>query len=264
MTKQDIEEKRKYIWQDWQKQSKKYPTNPKAVIEDIHFRNFSNWFVSQYLNKKDYILDCGCGNGYATAYYSDYAGKIIGLDYTPQFIKAAQRKYSKKIKAGKLEFVQGNILDIPFPKNTFDKVISERTLINLPSWQDQQIAIKNYHKILKKGGFLLMTEITLQGHAGVDKLRNSVGLDIIKKHKRNVYLDETLLDKFLAKRFKIVEKKHFGTYMLISKILHPLLVAPKEPKFLAKINETAAQISKEFLGENLPSHVIFYVLKKNA
>lgn len=257
-----VETQRKYIKEEWKQLATELPSDPKAVIQDIEFRKFSNWFIAQYLNQKDYVLDCGCGNGYATAYFADYVKKIIGLDYTEGFIKAAAKKYSKLVQSGKLEFVVGDVLKLPYPENTFDKVISERILINLPSWEDQKTALNNYHKVLKKKGRVLLTELTFQGHAAVDKLRTSLGLNIIKKYKRNLYLDEEIFDKFVIRKFNIVEKKHYGTYVLISKILHPLLVHPKEPKFEAKINRLAVDISKKMLGENLPSHTIFYLLEK--
>ncbi|MBF8249505.1 MAG: methylase involved in ubiquinone/menaquinone biosynthesis [Candidatus Levybacteria bacterium] len=263
MKKNKIELQRQFVWNRWQEHAKKNAADPKAVIRDIHFRNLSNHIVSSYLNMTDLALDAGCGNGYATAFYSKFVKKIIGFDYTPQFIKAAEKKYSKLIRKGNLEFSVGDVLDLAFlKKNKFDKVITERTLINLPSWEDQKKAILNFYSVLKPKGLLLMTEITLQGHAAVDKIRKSVGLDIIEKYPSNIYLDEPILDKFLSKYFIIKHKKHFGAYTLISKIIHPLLVAPKPPKFDAKINRIADVVSRNFLGEDMPSHNIFYVLEK--
>jgi len=43
---------------------------------------------------------------------------------------------------GKAEFRTGNILDLDIDSNSFDVVITERLLINLPTWDDQQKAIR--------------------------------------------------------------------------------------------------------------------------
>lgn len=262
MKKNKIKLQRQLVWNRWQEYAKKYPTHSKTIMRDIHFRNLSNHVVSFYLHRDDFVLDAGCGNGYATAFYSQFVKKIIGFDYTFQFIEAAKKKYSEIIKKGKLEFLVGDVLDLSFLKDKFDKVIIERTIINLPSWDDQKRAILNLHSILRPKGLLLMTEITLQGHIAVDKLRKSVGLNEIEKYPNNVYLDELALEKFLSNYFIIRAKKYFGTYTLISKIVHPLLIFPKPPKFNAKINKIADFVSRSFLGENMPSHNVFYVLEK--
>lgn len=257
-------DKKAKIKKRWEEKAKIFGTKPQAVIRDIEFRKLSNSTVASYLDKKDYVLDIGCGNGYATTYYSNYCRKILGVDYLPKFIELSKLKYKKHIKNGKLEFQIGDILKPGFPNGIFDKIICERTIINLTSWQNQQKALSNLSKLLKKNGLLLLTEISIQGHKSLDDIRKKVGLPIVEKYWSNLYLDEPKFERFIKKLFKIQEKKRFGTYMLVSKIIHPMLVYPREPKFEAKINKIAAQVAKIIPWEDGPSHVVFYVLKKNA
>lgn len=251
------------IYNRWQEKARQFGSKYSATIQDFYFRKLNTFMVLKYLNFDDRLLDVGCGNGVATAEYAKSAKFTIGIDYLPKFIEIAGKKYQDLVKAGKLEFKVGNILELEkldLPK--FDKVTCERTLINLTTWNDQKRAVENIWKVLKPQGQLLLTEVTVQGHQTLDSFREVVKLPPVEKYWSNLYLDEPKFERYVEKFFKIVEKIRFGTYGLVSKIVHPALVAPREPQFLAKINKIAYEISKHHIGADGPSHTVFYVLKK--
>lgn len=55
---------------------------------------------------------------------------------------------------------------------------------------------------------------------------------------------------------------HFGVYDFISRVVHPLIVAPEQPQYNARINEVAAKLALNLRRfENL-SRVLFLVLRK--
>lgn len=245
----------------WQDKAVKFRAKPQATIRDTEFRKLNTFVVSKYLDKSDTVLDIACGNGYATAEYAKKAKVTVGIDYTPAFIDIANKKYRRAIKNGKLKFQVDNILQLNI-KGQFDKVICERTLNNMVNWNDQKKAILNLHSALKPKGKLLLVEPTVQGHQSVDKIRAAFGIPPLTKYRSNFYLDEKKFEKFVKPYFTVEEKKHFGTYQLISKILYPLYVYPKGQTFRSKFNKLARLISQEYLGEEGISHTVLYVMGK--
>jgi hypothetical protein len=54
----------------------------------------------------------------------------------------------------------------------------------------------------------------------------------------------------------------FGAYYFISRVVHPLVVLPDEPKFEARINEVARKIARNIPGFDKLSINKLYVLSK--
>src|SRR3989344_6863752 len=221
----------------WELTAEKLGTDPRATIKDHQFRLLEIDTIKNYLTENDVVIDIGCGNGYSTLEYAKIVKEITGIDYSKNMIKFANEA-SKKIKGkNNFEFKIGDILNIELPENYYHVAISERCLINLPSNMDQERAVLNIYKSLKMGGKFIIAEVTLEGHRKINALRELFGLDKIKVHWHNVYIKEEEFLPFLLKYFKLLETKRFGMYQFLSKIVHPLLVEPEEPKFEAKINE---------------------------
>jgi len=67
---------------------------------------------------------------------------------------------------------------------------------------------------------------------------------------------------FLEKNWEVKEVKRFGMYYFISRVLHPMLVAPNKPKFNAKINKIAFEVARQIPDWNGIGHLTAFVLKK--
>ena len=74
-----------------------------------------------------------------------------------------------------LEFQAGDVLDLSEYAGAFDLVVTERVLINLPSWAHQQQAIDEIALTLKPGGWYVMLENTIDGDQALNELRESSG-----------------------------------------------------------------------------------------
>ncbi len=246
----------------WEKKSVEMKGDPKATIRDHEFREMEIEIIKGLLKPSDIVFDIGCGNGFSTAEYAKVAGSVVGGDYIPEFVEDAKQTYLDQGNRGRLSFVVSDVLNLDLEPESFDVAVSSRCLINLTSWEDQQKAIRSIHRILRKGGLFIFTEVTFQGMASLDALRKEFGLSEIKKHWHNLYLDEPKLEAFIKPLFDVQEVKRFGTYCLISKIVHPLYVAPEEPKYGAKLNKVASLIGRKYVDFNGASHQVMYVLRK--
>lgn len=247
---------------------KEASTDKYATSQDMNLRELEIKAISKHLSDGLKVLDLGCGNGYTiSSLVTLHNCEFLGIDLSEPMIECAN-KISDDLKLkGKVNFRIGNILDLDISPNSFDVVITERLLINLPTWEDQMKAIKDIHTILNDNGLFLMMEATKQGVDRLNELRQKVGLEAIPHStKQNWWInrfDEDKIEQFLSQIFKIQEIQRFGMYFFLSRIIHPLMVFPEKPKFDSKMNliarETASKIGTDY--KNL-GHSTLFVLKK--
>lgn len=233
----------KAFWQDRVSD----PNVSKELVNhpDFNQRLLEIEVLKQYLPKNCRILDVGCGNGIATGRYAKYATEIVGIDYSEGMINRAKIEWRH---LSNVKFEVQDILDLQFPDNSFDVVISQRCLINLTSWSYQQKAIANIARVLKADGFFFMQEGSRQGREALNQAREAVGIARMPKVAYNLDFDEEKLWPFLRQNFNIIEIRRFGIYDLISRVVHPLLVQPASPCYDSKINEIARHVSTALRG----------------
>ncbi|MEI5908703.1 class I SAM-dependent methyltransferase [Bacillus spongiae] len=133
---------------------------------------------SELLEPETRILDAGCGTGLTSYFLAEaFQCDTVGIDSNETMIEKAKTR----IKQGhKLQFIQASVEDLPFEDNDFDIIVTESVL----SFVDTLKAIKEFHRILKKDGVLLINEIVkndklsneeeqhLKTFYGIKKLRN--------------------------------------------------------------------------------------------
>ena len=238
-----------------------------ATSTDIQLRELEISAMGKYLTGNVNVLDVGCGNGYSIIRWAKMcSGRFTGIDICPELIHYACLMASKGPFKDRVNFMVASVLNLDFAAETFDVVTSERCLFNLPSRRKQWQALKEIHRVLRIGGFCIMFEGTLDGLNRLNKVRSRVGLSPISATSESNFFslkfDEGELEEKLAPYFEVVAKQYFGTYYLISRVVHPLLVAPEPPQFDASINVIARKIAETIPDTGQLGHCVLYVLKK--
>lgn len=101
-------------------------------------------------------LDVGTGTAeLALELVRQGARTVVGLDFSPEMLLAAQRK-SSGAKASPC-FLAGDALALPFPERCFDVVISGFVVRNVV---DFRRAFEEMHRVLRPGGRVVCLEIT--------------------------------------------------------------------------------------------------------
>ena len=77
------------------------------------------------------------------------AGTCLGLDYSEEGVESARQRIAESPFDG-VEFVQGNVLSLPFDCNSFDVVFSNGVLHHTTDWRK---GIREVVRVLKPGGF---------------------------------------------------------------------------------------------------------------
>ena len=114
------------------------------------------------IREGDTVVDLGSGAGndcFVARALAGESGKVIGLDFTEKMVAKA-RSNADKLGFANVEFVLGEIENIPIPDNTADVVVSNCVMNLVP---DKAKAFKETYRILKKGGHFSISDIVLQG-----------------------------------------------------------------------------------------------------
>jgi SAM-dependent methyltransferase len=230
---------------------------------DIWQRWLEIEMIKKFLNPAARVLDVGCGNGYTAKQIAPLVREIVGVDYGEEMIRRAEHE-SQPNRAGRsVSFHVADVLELtPDRFGTFDQAISERCLINLASWDDQQKAIANIAGVLRPGGIFLFVEGCRNGRERLNAVRKSVGLDVMPTVWHNVDFEEQQTLAYLATLFDLEHHLYVGVYDFLARVVHPLMVAPDEPRYEARINEVAAKLALQHQSFGHLSRVMFLVLRR--
>ena len=124
------------------------------------------------LNAGETVLDLGSGGGIdvlLSARRVGPTGKAYGLDMTDEMLALA-RENQRKSGLTNVEFLKGEIENIPLPDNSVDVVISN-CVINLSADKDR--VLREAFRVLKPGGRFAVSDVVTRGEM-LPEIRQSV------------------------------------------------------------------------------------------
>jgi len=102
------------------------------------------------------VLDVGCGTGDFLRLLAPIVspGTAVGVDLSETMIAEARQRSAENV--GNLSFRVGSVLELPFPAQSFDRVIATQLLLHVPNSQRALVEIK---RVLAPSGVVSITEI---------------------------------------------------------------------------------------------------------
>jgi SAM-dependent methyltransferase len=169
--------------------------------------------LAEYVKAKERVLDLGCGNGRLLEILKDKDIDYFGVDISEKLIEIAKKRYPGA------NFQVADVLNLPFANNFFDKVFAIRIFHHIPSQKLRLQFLKEVRRVLKPGGFLVLTVWNVWGSKHKKNLLRVIKyglLKIIGKSK----LD--FKDAFIPWRLtegRVLRYFHFFTKRELRKIL---------------------------------------------
>jgi arsenite methyltransferase len=124
------------------------------------------------LNPGETVLDLGSGGGIdvlLSARRVGPAGKAYGLDMTDEMLALANEN-KRKAQAENVEFLKGEIENIPLPDCSVDVIISN-CVINLSADKDR--VLREAYRVLRPGGRFAVSDVVTRGEI-TPSIRQSV------------------------------------------------------------------------------------------
>ena len=167
------------------------------------------------------MLDLGSGAGndcFVARSIVGETGKVTGLDFTEAMVAKAIGN-NQKLGFTNVEFVQGDIEEMPLPDSTFDVIVSNCVLNLVP---DKNKAFAQMYRVLKPAGHFCVSDVVIKGKlpenlrkdaemyvgcvaGAVDmeeylEIINKQGFRDITVHKQKVInIPENVLEKYISK-----------------------------------------------------------------
>jgi ubiquinone/menaquinone biosynthesis C-methylase UbiE len=115
-----------------------------------------------------HILDVGCGPGRQTLDLCRLTeGNIIAVDFHKTYVDALQRKSNALGLTDQITVLLGDMANLQFQPQTFDLIWSEGAIYNIGF----KAGLKLWKPLLKKAGYVAVTEVAWLGSDVPDKLK---------------------------------------------------------------------------------------------
>jgi len=107
------------------------------------------------LQPQDAVLEIGCGHGDTLAKAAKLAsrGLLCGVDFSPVMNRVATRRHRRLVAEKRIEFCLGSSDQLPFPDQSFDKVLAVHTIY---FWKAPLDHLTEARRVMKPGGLFVL------------------------------------------------------------------------------------------------------------
>lgn len=172
-----------------------YPAYDIISLEDLNNLTFQNklYKITKRYLKKGKVLDAGCGTGELALLFASRGFKSFGIDNSEESLRIARNTSRQLLLPATFKIM--DVLNVKFPKNSFDAVIANGVLHHT---NDPNLGFKNLLKITKPGGIILVVVYNKLGSTP----RKLLGKAARLLGGNSIDTQIKWLKKYLPKRYK--------------------------------------------------------------
>lgn len=129
--------------------------------------------VINYIKDGDTVLEIAPGAGYLSIELSKLGNyKITGMDISSDLVEICSKN---AMQAGvQINFLQGNVSNMPFQSNTFNFIIC---VLAFKNFKEPIKALEEMHRVLKPGGIVLIIDLNRKASLkATKKVAENMGL----------------------------------------------------------------------------------------
>lgn len=124
--------------------------------------------IDQTIPRGSRVVDLGCGPGVHAIFLARHGMSVVGVDKSPAALEKAREIAG--LFSAELDFVEGDILDVPLPDAHADVVHDSFVYHNVRP-EARAAYVAEVARILKPGGLLVMTEFSDRMTPGTGPIR---------------------------------------------------------------------------------------------
>jgi ubiquinone/menaquinone biosynthesis C-methylase UbiE len=145
-----MNKERVQLFDEWPEAYDRWFTTPIGFL----VRQYETELILNLLSPKrgEFVLDAGCGTGIFTLDILSSGSKVIGLDLSLPMLERAE----KRLKGYPFQIVLADMLNLPFPESSFDKVTSVTALGFI---EDGKAAVGELFRVTKRGGRIVVATL---------------------------------------------------------------------------------------------------------
>jgi len=145
-----MNKERVQLFDEWPEAYDRWFTTPIGSL----VRKYESELILNLLSPKraEFVLDAGCGTGIFTLDILSSGSKVIGLDLSLPMLVGAE----KKLRGYPFQILLADMLHLPFPESSFDKVVSVTALEFI---EDGRAAVSELFRVTKRGGRIVVATL---------------------------------------------------------------------------------------------------------
>jgi ubiquinone/menaquinone biosynthesis C-methylase UbiE len=206
--------------------------------------------IEPFLSGNPQILDIGCGKGVQTLELLRLSeGKIIACDNHPFFLECLKSEASKAGFQNRISTLQADMADLPCKENSFDLIWAEGSVFVIGI----RNGLKKWKKFLKKGGFLVLTDLVWLRDDRPDELTRYWEKECLSVLTVDQVIESAKQEGYnLLTYFNLPEKGWLEEYILpqerVIKLLRKKYSEIQEAEDTFRSIENENEIVKKYLG----------------
>lgn len=125
-----------------------------GLLMNRHNSKMNSFALQQLaLTHADHVLEIGFGGGLNLGSLIAGAAFVAGVDPSQEMVRRAKTKFSEAVSAGRADFRDGSVDQLPFEGSSFNKICTVNTIY---FWPSLETGFAEIHRVLSPGGCLVV------------------------------------------------------------------------------------------------------------
>jgi ubiquinone/menaquinone biosynthesis C-methylase UbiE len=133
------------------------------------------------LNGSERVLDAGCGAGHTALAFAPHVAHVVAYDLSPAMLEQVEALAAER-GVRNVEVRQGDVENLPFEDNAFDRVVSRYSAHH---WPHPAAALREFHRVVKPGGQFILSDIVAPEAPTLDTFLQAIELLRDPSHVRD-------------------------------------------------------------------------------